>query len=215
MSHTNTDNHSKTESKKARGAPVSELSLGKLLSTLTPSQLWGLIGVVFIVLSGAFGVGYKLKSTIAQVDIARLQIDMSSLKADAKELGQKSDQLLVTNKELRQKSDDLLVINKELETKERFLTLYIRYMDAKEAWKKTPSDQKLMAKRKDAARVLNTFVQEQLSQSSKESSTKRVPVMRAGMGRTPDESVIIFSDGTKWALPFEVAHYETSCWLCQ
>ncbi len=215
MSHIDTDNESKNESKKAIVAPMSELPLGKLFSTLTPSQLWALIGVVFIVLSGAFGIGYKVKSIIAQADIARLQIDISSLKADTRDLGQKLDQLLVTNKELRQKSDDLLVINKELETKERFLTLYIRYMDAKEAWKKAPSDQKLMAKRKDAARVLSTFLQEQLSQSSKESSNKRVPVMRTGMGRTPYESIIIFNDGTKWALPFEVAHYETSCWICQ
>lgn len=200
MSQINTSNESKTESEKLNVAPVAELSLGKLLSALTPPQLWGIIVVVFIMLSGAFGLGYKLRSTVTQVDIAKLQIEITNLKTE-------------TNN-LRQKSDDLLAINKELETKERFLTLYIRYMDAKGEWKKAQSDQELVVKRKEAARVLNSFVQDQLSQSSKKNSNKRIPVMRAGMGRTRDETVIIFNDGTKWALPFEVLNFATTCWLC-
>lgn len=200
MSQTSTSNGSETEPEKIKGALAAQLSLGKLLSTLTPSQLWGLIGVVCIILSGAFGLGYKVKSTIAQVDTGKLQVEITNLKTG-------------TNN-LRQKSDDLLKINKELEAKERFLTLYIRYMDAEKAWKKATSDQGLVQKRKEAARVLNSFVREQLSQSSKNISNKSIPVMRAGMGRTRGETVIVFNDGTKWALPYEVLHFATTCWLC-
>jgi hypothetical protein len=191
---------SKARSKRERNSE--QVSLGKIIDTLTPSQVWTLISIVFMVLSGAFALGYKLKSSIAQSEIASIQVEVSSLKTELKEL--------------REKSDALFITNQELTIKERFLTFYIRYIDAKEASEKSPSNQRLIKKRREAADFLITFIKEQLSRSSSKDVSNRIPVMRVGIGRTPNESVVILNDGTQWSIPPEIAaSFDLrSCFIC-
>ena len=43
---------------------VGSLSILQLLYLLKPPQVWGILVVIFAVLSGSFGLGYKLKGLV-------------------------------------------------------------------------------------------------------------------------------------------------------
>ncbi len=167
-------------------------NIGRIIRSLTPYQAWTTISIIVMALGGSFGVGYKLRSIIAQAEVAAIQVNVSTLTANLNDV--------------REKSETMLTVSNELEVKNKFLTYYTRILHSKKSLAKSPQNRDLLAARNDAINNLVLLINEQLSQSfSEDKDTKNhMPVIRVGIGKTPQESVVILNDGTIWPLPEEV-----------
>jgi len=99
---------------------LEKLSIKELISRLKVGQFWGLLVIIFGLITGAFGLGYKTSSVVteARLNIAQSQITELETTINTKE----SDLSKVRSKLSR------------LNEKDRFFSLYLRYMIAKEEW---------------------------------------------------------------------------------
>lgn len=79
-----------------------------------------MITVLFAILGGSLGLGYKLSGLTAQAEIARIETEKAGL---------------------QDKYEDFRAV----QTKEKFLALYLRYMIAKDAYSSSQSGEDVVA----------------------------------------------------------------------
>lgn len=186
MASANTEDKSQGNDNVNIGQP---LTIGKLISSFSGAQIWAILTACFLVIGGAFGLGYKLKSDLAQAEIAQTKLE-----------GEK----------LKDKISEMQKYYQGTDIKEQFLTLYTRFLNAKETADGVPTNEDLQEERELAAKHMATFLNEQLTQakSDKGSTDFKSPAIKVGRGVTPEQSTIVFSgDNTAWVLPREVVKH--------
>jgi hypothetical protein len=65
---------------------IENLSLTKLLGQLRPTQLWGIVVVLFGVVSGAFGLGFKASDYFRSIDLKQSQVTIKALQIERTDL---------------------------------------------------------------------------------------------------------------------------------
>jgi hypothetical protein len=68
---------------------LSKVSVGKLVSRLTPGQLWKIGGALIVLLSGSFYFGYWISSNIYQTKISKITADLDSIKTKNSKIEEK------------------------------------------------------------------------------------------------------------------------------
>ncbi|MCK4961445.1 MAG: hypothetical protein KAS19_03120 [Anaerolineales bacterium] len=99
---------------------LEKLSIRELISRLKVGQFWGLLVIIFGLITGAFGLGYKTSSVVNEARLNTAQSQITELKTTVNT--KESDLSKVTSK------------LSQLNEKDRFFSLYLRYMIAKEEW---------------------------------------------------------------------------------
>lgn len=99
---------------------LEKLSIRELISRLKVGQFWGLLVIIFGLITGAFGLGYKTSSVVNEARLNTAQSQITELKTTVNT--KESDLSKVTSKLT------------QLNEKDRFFSLYLRYMIAKEEW---------------------------------------------------------------------------------
>lgn len=72
---------------------LTELTIRQLISSITPVQLWAVLGAIFILLAGAFGFGYKVQEWQSQAEKSELRIDLKTLETQHQRLRAKENVL--------------------------------------------------------------------------------------------------------------------------
>ena len=182
---------------------LSSLTILRLLSLLRPAQVWAIVGVIFAVLSGTFGLGYQLKGLVSEIEVVRYKtendgfqdkIELIGLAAEAQIERYKTESTL-----LREKITQF----RGVQTKERFLALYLRYLIAKEAYAANASEEN-----KGVIEVaqynFHDNVKKLLDQGGKKSDEIDLTGLFLGKGSGGDAWVKFGYDGSIWWLPPEL-----------
>lgn len=182
---------------------LSSLTILQLLSMLRPTQVWAILGVIFAVLSGAFGLGYNLKSLVSEIEVVRYKtenagfhdkITLVKLAAEAQ-----IERYKMETASLKEKIKQF----RGVQTKERFLALYLRYLIAKEAYAANLSAENKGAI-DEAMYNFHAYVQQLLDRSGKISEEIDLTGLFLGKGSGERAWVKFGYDGSIWALPTEL-----------
>lgn len=156
---------------------VESLTLSQIIKSLKPGQAWAIIVITFGLLSGSFGLGYKLKSSIAESVVAKYKSELAT-----------------SNNSIRQ--------FRGLQTKERFLALYLRYLMAKDSHAKSESDETLEAM-EEAALNFRSYIEELLKRGEETKDEIDLQGLFLGKSGTADATVKFGYDGSIWKVPRE------------
>ena len=170
MSETNTP---KPENRMQKD--ISSLTISELLSVLKPAQLWIILTVIFAVLSGTFGLGYKLNDFLAQSEAVNYQTEIAALKIKIMQF-------------------------RAIQTKERFLALYLRYSMAKAAADVSAESQEAINVAKSN---LKSYIEELLQRGEEASDEIDLRGLFLGKGGGKNATVKFGYDGSVWDLPPE------------
>jgi hypothetical protein len=182
---------------------LSSLTILQLLSLLRPAQVWAILGAIFVVLSGAFGLGYKLKGLVSEIEVVRYKTENAGFqdKMELIELATKAqiERHKTENASLREKIKQF----RGMHTKERFLALYLRYLIAKEAYASNASEENQGAI-EEAEYNFHDYVQELLDLGGEKSEEIDLTGLLLGKGSGKQAWVKFGYDGSIWSLPPEL-----------
>jgi hypothetical protein len=154
---------------------IASVSMLRLVSLLKPAQVWGILVVLFAVLSGTFGLAYKLRSYIADSEIAHYKSENKTIQDTIKQF-------------------------RGIQTKEKFLALYLRYLISKEMYATDASDEN----QKDiqaAAENLRSYIEELLARGQEASEEIDLQGLFLGKGSGKKATVKFGYDGSVWEIP--------------
>ena len=164
-----------------KSRPITDITVSGLLGALKPAQLWILIAVIFALISGAFGLGYKANALKTEVEIAKYQNEIATLKMQTKQfLG--------------------------LTTKERFLSAYLKYMLAKRDHQLSPSDQ-TQETLKEIMTQFRAYIQSLLERGEKARDEIDLRGLFLGKGAGKMANVKFAYDGSVWPVPPEFGFF--------
>lgn len=63
-----------------RQIKTESLTISQIMTSMKPAQIWGVLVIVFGLLSGSFGLGYKLKSSVSEAEVAKYKNTMSQFR---------------------------------------------------------------------------------------------------------------------------------------
>ena len=182
---------------------VSSWTIRQHLSLLRPAQAWAILGAIFVVLNGAFGLGYKLKGLVSEIEVVRYKTENAGFqdKMELIELATKAqiERHKTENTSLGEKIKQFRGIH----TKERFLALYLRYLIAKEAYAANSSEENQGAI-EEARYNFHAYIQELLDQGGKKSEEIDLTGLFLGKGSGKQVWVKFGYDGSIWSLPPEL-----------
>jgi hypothetical protein len=182
---------------------LSSLTILQLLSMLRPAQVWAILGVIVAVLSGAFGLGYNLKSLVSEVEVVRYKtenagfqerIELIELAADAQ-----IERYKMETTSLKEKIKQF----RGVQTKERFLALYLRYLIAKDVYAANSSTVNQGAV-EEARYNFHAYVEELLNRGGQKSEEIDLTGLFLGKGSGAEAWVKFGYDGSIWSLPSEL-----------
>ena len=182
---------------------LSSLTILQLISILRPAQIWTILGIIFAVLSGAFGLGYNLKGLVSEIEVVRYKtenagfhdkIELVKLAADAQ-----IERYKMEVASLKEKIKQF----RGVQTKERFLALYLRYLIAKEAYSADSSAENKGAI-DEAMYNFHAYVRKLLDQSGRISEEIDLTGLYLGKGSGEKAWVKFGYDGSIWSLPAEL-----------
>lgn len=182
---------------------LSSLTILRLLSLLRPAQVWAILGVIFAVLSGTFGLGYQLKGLVSEIEVVRYKTENAGFK-DKIELIKLAAEAQIE----RYKTKNTLLREKikqfrGAQTKEKFLSLYLRYLIAKKAYTANLSD-KNRGEFVVAEYNFHENVQKLLDKGGKKSDEIDLTGLYLGKGSGKEAWVKFGYDGSIWWLPPEL-----------
>ena len=93
-------NNPKT-SNNAPDSKLAELTIRQLISSITPVQLWAVLGATLILIVGAFGLGYNIQKWQSEAKESQLKIDFKNLGIEHQNLKTKHKQLKAKENVLR------------------------------------------------------------------------------------------------------------------
>lgn len=205
---------------------VESLTMLQLMASLKPAHLWAILVIISVLLSGAFGLGYKLKSSAAEAEVTRVRIQLESENATLKnqlESQKVTHQTEVASlrTELEEHKLEVTTLRKTeqefrgIQTKERFFALYLRYIMSKKVYTQSPSEE--TEKSMDTAyKEFEKYIHELIRRG--ESNPREIEVTGIyigkppiGMGSDPNQpsspqpkgTVKFGYDGTVWEVPPE------------
>ena len=175
---------------------LSSLTMLQFLSVLRPAQVWAILGVIFAVLSGTFGLGYKLDGLVSEIEIVRYKTENAGFQDKIKLI-----ELAAEAQIERHKTENVVLREKirqfrGIQTKERFLALYLRYLIAKEGKKQVAIE--------EAKYNFKAYAEELLDKGGKKSEEIDLTGLFIGKGSGEDVWVKFGYDGSIWWLPREL-----------
>lgn len=198
----------KSTAKKFSASPVAieSLTISHVLKVLKPTHIWTILGIIFSLLSGAFLLGYHLKSNIAEADLNRerasAETRISALQADKLKTQNESE---AKTRELNLQIEAMRPGSKRfqfLQAKEQFLTFLSRYLLSKQAATDLLTNSKLQEQKENDLQKLTAFIDELVTKASE--SRDEQAAMYIGRGESVETSKIIFAyDDTSWSIPKE------------
>jgi hypothetical protein len=153
------------------------LTLSRILSSMKAGQLWMIVVIFAGIISGSFGLGYKLRSSVAESEIARIKTELTALQTSVKQF-------------------------RGLQTKEIFLALYLRYLLAKEAQDRSASVENERAK-EAAASNLKSYIQKLLERGEEAKDEIDLRGLFLGKSGGSEATVKFGYDGSVWPVPRE------------
>ena len=157
--------------------PASDITVAGLLSSLKPAQLWSIIVIMFGLIGGSFGLGYKANTLRAESEIAKYENKIATLEMKSKQfLG--------------------------LETKERFLAFYLRYLIAKLTHEASPSED-TEADMKKIGDNFSAFIEKLVKRGDDAGDEIDLRGLFLGKGGGRDATVKFGYDGSVWPVPPE------------
>jgi hypothetical protein len=158
---------------------IEKLSLNELFSRCKISQLWAVIVVIAGLITGAFGLGYKIHASINEAKINSIQLEITKLNGD---IQSKKKKLSKTASE-----------NKFLHDKDLFLSLYLRYQLTKEKWNNDYDAKEDYQEYMTTRKVFDKYIIERVGR-------EKLRISKGG-GRL---ATIKFDDGAVWTVPREL-----------
>ena len=156
---------------------LESMTLGELIRAMKPAQFWGLLVILFGLVSGAAGTGYKISSSIKESDIAKHQIRIEQLQSKERNfLG--------------------------LQTKERFLSLYLKYMIAEEDARIDPTEEK-QSLLTETGEGFTSYIESLLRRGEETREEIDISGLYLGKGAGRTATVKFGYDGTVWPVPSE------------
>jgi hypothetical protein len=170
---------------------LSQLSVASIFRYLRPAQLVAIGSILIAVISGAFGFGLWLGTTIEKPKQASLEIKLS-------QLSDENNKQMVENSELRSKIEKQRGKIVFLQTKERFLSLMtIHYQGYYPAWKEETKNS-LERLSHETREPLFRFVMDIVRKSE---SGEAGPSVHARLGKGMEPTLKFEFDETLWRLP--------------
>lgn len=156
---------------------ISSLTISELFLMLKPAQLWTIITIIVAVLSGSFGLGYKLNDHVAQSREIQFQQNIDSL-------------------------EKKIVQFRAIQAKERFLALYLNYFIAKEKVGSSPTvnNQNMLEETRDG---FISYIESMLRRGEEAAGEIDLRGLFIGKGAGGKATVKFGYDGTVWPVPAE------------
>jgi hypothetical protein len=170
---------------------------------LRPAQLWAILGVIFAVLSGAFGLGYNLKGLVSEVQVVRYKTENAGFQEKIELIKLAADAQIERYKMEAASLKEKIKQFRGVQTKERFLALYLRYLIAKDinAADATNANQGSI---KEARYNFHAYVEELLNRGGQRSEEIDLTGLFLGKGSGAEAWVKFGYDGSIWFLPSEL-----------
>jgi hypothetical protein len=181
---------------------IASLSILQLIYLLKPGQLWGLLIVLFGLLSGSFGLGYKISSLVTEVDVVRYRTESAGLREQIELVRMASKAEVERYKTETASLHDKIKQFRAIQTKERFLALYLRYLIAKSALASEDSEEN-----REAVQVagdnLSTYITKLLARGDE--ASEEIDLRGLFLGKTGGKKATVkFGyDGSVWDVPPE------------
>lgn len=161
---------------------LESLTMFQILTSLKPAQIWTILVIVFGLLSGSFGLGYKLKSSIAESEIAKYESELTTFQEKTKQF-------------------------RGLQTKERFLALYLRYLIAKDVHARSAMEETKKSV-DEAASHFKSYIDKLLERGEEVADEIDLRGLFIGKsGKKTDVTVKFGYDGSVWPLLGEFGFY--------
>ena len=154
---------------------IASFTLLQLFSRLKPAQTWAVITILFTVLGGTFGLGYKLSDFLAKSEAVSYKTEIASLKTK-------------------------IVQFRAIQTKEKFLALYLRYSMAKAAAEVSAENQEAINVAKSN---LESYIEELLQRGEEAADEIDLRGLFLGKGGGKEATVKFGYDGSVWPVPSE------------
>jgi hypothetical protein len=153
------------------------MTLGQLIRGLKPGQFWAFLVILFGLVSGAAGTGYKVCSNVKQSEIAEYQTQIGQLKSKEQSF-------------------------RGLQTKERFVSLYLKYVIAKEEAHSNPTEenQRLVV---EIGVGFRSYIESLLARGEEAREEIDLSGLYLGKGAGKTATVKFGYDGTVWPVPSE------------
>ena len=182
---------------------LSSLNILQLLSLFRPAQVWAILGVIFMVLSGTFGLGYKLKGQVSEIEVVRYKTENAGFQDKIKLIELTAEAQIERHKTENSSLSEKIKQFRGIQTKERFLALYLRYLIAKRAYAANESEENQGAI-EEAKYNFHAYVNELLNRGGKESEEIDLTGLFLGKGGGKEAWVKFGYDGSIWSLPPEL-----------
>ncbi len=172
-----------------------QLTVGDLFTRLRPAQVWSIVLVIGAVVSGAFGLGFKLGAGGLEAKVATMQAkfdgDASATKGELEALRTRAKN------------------SRALEDKEKFLALYLRYMLAQDFARGHTEDEAAKADVATTRAALEEVIHKGIAQrEGDDGDSLKYRGLVIGKGGGPRDATVTFVyDNTTWPIPreFQVA----------
>lgn len=157
------------------------MTIGQLIRALKPAQLWGLLVLIFGLVSGAATTSYKVSASIKEAEVAKHQIQIDALQSKERNF-------------------------RGLQTKERFMALYLKYLIAEEEARSNPTEENKHLLR-EIGDGFTAHIETLLSQG--EDAREEIDLTGLYLGKSAGRTATVkFGyDGTVWPLPSEFGFY--------
>ena len=182
---------------------LSSLTILQLLSILRPTQIWTILGIIFAVLSGAFGLGYNLKGLVSEIEVVRYKTENAGFHDKIKLIELAAEAQIERYKMEAASLKEKIKQFRGVQTKERFLALYLRYLIAKEAYNANSAGENKAAI-DEAMYNFREYVEELLNRGGKKSEEIDLTGLFLGKGSGAGAWVKFGYDGSIWSLPTEL-----------
>lgn len=165
---------------------LSKESIGKIVSRLTPGQLWKVGGALIALISGSFYFGFWMSSSFHQNQISNISGELDRIKTKSLEIEEK----------LKDKEDRI----QQLHMKELLLGKIVLYRHYQAEMQRDATSES-RKQHEDSGNDLSNFVHG-LVEKTIEGEAKPTVEVHAGKGITP--SLTFEFDGAKVPLPREL-----------
>ena len=181
---------------------LGSLSILHLVYLLKPGQVWALLGALFCLLSGSFGLGYKISNLVSEVEVVRFTTENSGLRKQMELTKIASVAEIERYKTEKAALQGKIKQFRAIQTKERFLALYLRYLISRSALGASDSQENREAV-KEAGDNLSSYIEELLARGEKVSDEIDLRGLFLGKDSGKKATVKFGYDGSTWDIPSE------------